>query len=265
VLSSQQQQFFRTFGFLLLKNLYAIDEIALITERADEVLAFDRHGQTFLGEKRQAVVGFVAQDERLYRLLEDDRIYRTVEQLLGPGFVWIGSDGNLYVGDTGWHPDNNKWMNSLIIKIAFYLDPVSKGSGCLRVIPGSHLPGLGRRLRELWPTESVTGSPYGVDGIDVPCVALESEPGDVVIFDQRLFHASYGGRTGRRMFTINFMTEPREASDYEVLRLTYERTLQDAGELGSTSRTRAYTDAFLESPSPRIQGTIRTLKELGFE
>ncbi len=224
----------------------------------------DRHGQDFCGDKRQAVVGFVAQDEGLYSLLEDDRIYQTVEQLLGPGFVWVGSDGNLYVGNTGWHPDNGKWMTDLIIKMAFYLDPVTKDTGCLRVIPGSHLRGLGEQLRELRPTESAADSPYGVDGRYVPCVALESEPGDVVVFDQRLFHASYGGKTGRRMFTINFMTEPRNASDYDILRLTYERTLKDASELGLTNRDRVYTDSFLQSTSSRIQNVIRTLKELGF-
>ena len=38
MLSSQQEQFFKTFGFLMLKQLYEPDEIATITERADAVL-----------------------------------------------------------------------------------------------------------------------------------------------------------------------------------------------------------------------------------
>ena len=33
-------------------------------------------------------------------MAEDNRIDCTVEQLLGPDFVWIGSDGSMYVGDT---------------------------------------------------------------------------------------------------------------------------------------------------------------------
>ena len=67
------------------------------------------------------------------------------------------------------------------------------------------------------------------------------------------------------MFTINFMTEPRDANDYDILRLTYERTLKDASELGLTNRDRVYTDSFLQSTASRIQNVIRTLKELGFD
>ena len=37
----------------------------------------------------------------------------------------------------------------------------------------------------------------------VPHVALETQPGDVVAFNHNLMHASFGGSTARRMFTIN--------------------------------------------------------------
>ena len=39
---------------------------------------------------------------------------------------------------------------------------------------------------------------------DVPCVALETQPGDLVAFNHNLMHASFGGGTRRRMFTLNF-------------------------------------------------------------
>ena len=38
---------------------------------------------------------------------------------------------------------------------------------------------------------------------DVPAVALESNPGDVVCMHQMCKHASFGGTSRRRMFTIN--------------------------------------------------------------
>jgi hypothetical protein len=38
---------------------------------------------------------------------------------------------------------------------------------------------------------------------DLPAQALESEPGDVLIFNHRLLHASFGGGRARRMFTMN--------------------------------------------------------------
>jgi hypothetical protein len=82
---------------------------------------------------------YVERRPALSALLEDDRVYGVIEELLGPGFVWIPSDGNIYVGDTEWHPDRREILPDYsVIKIAFYLDPVGRESGCLRVIPGSH-------------------------------------------------------------------------------------------------------------------------------
>ena len=94
---------------------------------------------TFTGQKRHMVLGFVEQRPRLADLVEDDRIYDAIADLLGPDLVWITSDGNYYVGDTQWHPDAGGMLPSYhLIKVALYLDPVRADSGCLRVIPGSH-------------------------------------------------------------------------------------------------------------------------------
>jgi ectoine hydroxylase-related dioxygenase (phytanoyl-CoA dioxygenase family) len=86
--------------------------------------------------------------------------------------------------------------------MAFYLDPVGADSGCLRVIPGScitddryaqALQGEIGRSQELW----------GIDGRQVPAIALETQPGDLVLFNHNTKHASFGGGARRRMFTIN--------------------------------------------------------------
>ena len=58
--------------------------------------------------------------------------------MLGDDFNYSGSDGNFYVGDTLWHSDGYRESKYLSFKMAFYLDPVTAKSGCLRVIPGSH-------------------------------------------------------------------------------------------------------------------------------
>ena len=42
-----------------------------------------------------------------------------------------------------------------------------------------------------------------MDGSEVPAVALETRPGDVVVFNHNLHHASFGGGQQRRMFTLN--------------------------------------------------------------
>jgi ectoine hydroxylase-related dioxygenase (phytanoyl-CoA dioxygenase family) len=203
-LSEQQHTFFRTFGFLAFPGLF-VDKIAEITRAFEDI--WQRHGgghagQAHDGKARSALVPFIDQDERLCALLDDPRILEIASKLLGDDFNYMSSDGNFYVGDTRWHSDGWRTNGVLHIKMAFYLDPVGADSGCLRVIPGSSftadrfaqaLQGEIGRSQELW----------GVDGREVPAIALETQPGDLLLFNHNTKHAAFGGGTRRRMFTIN--------------------------------------------------------------
>jgi ectoine hydroxylase-related dioxygenase (phytanoyl-CoA dioxygenase family) len=263
LLSAAQQAHFETFGFIVLRQAFNPDEVARITREFDQGLAEDRRGEEFSGERRQAV--FAVVEKRMPWLVEDDRIYEAIEQLLGLGFVWIGSDSNLYVGDTGWHPDGSM-LSYGRIKVAFYLDPVGKDTGCLRVIPGSHKPPLHEDLKPLSEQrQDPTKSPFGVEPRDVPCFPLESQPGDVVFFNQNTWHSSFGGRTGRRMFTLNFGAKPTMAEQIEYLRRTYQSNIKNVQTMQSTDTGRVYDDAFLGSNRPRIRGMVEKLVELGFK
>ena len=78
-------------------------------------------------------------------------------------------------------------------KVAFYLDPLTKDTGCLRIIPGSQNPAHFVRAEKIDPNQSQ--ALYGLHPRDFPTsVALESNPGDVVIFNHDTYHAAFGGR-----------------------------------------------------------------------
>ena len=138
----------------------------------------------------------------------------------------MASDGNYYTGDTSWHPDGNHYIGQYI-KAAIYLDPVMRDTGCLRVIPGSH------RLNEpMWQARTASKSEelWGVAQCDVPAIALESQPGDVVLFNHNLMHASFGGSSQRRMFTLNCGRRAESPEEWEELRsyiLTHNRPWGD--------------------------------------
>ena len=51
---------------------------------------------------------------------------------------------------------------------------------------------------------------FGVDPITIPSADMESTPGDVVFFNQCIFHASFGGSTGRRMVAMSWASFPSE-------------------------------------------------------
>ncbi len=138
MLTREQERHFRLFGYVCLRQAFNEKEIAKISLDFDEVLGESLDGQPFAGEKRQLVVGFVEKRPSLSALVADDRVFEPVEQLICGTPLWIESDGNLYVGDTHWHPDAAVHF-PLWIKVALYLDPVDKDTGSLRVIPGSHM------------------------------------------------------------------------------------------------------------------------------
>lgn len=141
-LSDQQLAFFQTFGYLAFPGLFR-DEITTITEVFEEV--WQEHGgghagRPHDGQARSALAQFIDRDARLCALLDDPRTIGIASGLLGDDFNFSGSDGNYYVGDTGWHSDGWHRNGILHIKMALYLDPVTAETGCLRVIPGSFQP-----------------------------------------------------------------------------------------------------------------------------
>ncbi|MGY8827271.1 MAG: phytanoyl-CoA dioxygenase family protein [Candidatus Latescibacterota bacterium] len=95
------------------------------------------------GRARSCIVPFIDQSEYLSALLGDGRIDGILSSLLGDDYQYLGSDGNYYVGDTGWHSDGG-WPRPIVYyKMAFYLDSLTRDTGALRVIPGSHRYGEG--------------------------------------------------------------------------------------------------------------------------
>jgi ectoine hydroxylase-related dioxygenase (phytanoyl-CoA dioxygenase family) len=130
----------------------------------------------------------------------------------------MGSDGNYYAGDTHWHSDGWHPEGRLHMKIAIYLDPLTRDTGALRVIPGSHRID-DRFAQEVNSTVSKPDETLGIAPRDMPAVALDNTPGDVCAFDHNTKHASFGGSGFRRMFTINLSRrypadQTRELRDY---------------------------------------------------
>ena len=222
-LTDQQLRFFDVFGFLKFPGLFA-KEIGAITDEFEQVWA--QHGGGHAGrehdlKQRSALLPFIDQSEYLSSLMDDPGIESIASSLLGDDFNYTASDGNFYVDDTGWHSDGYRERKYLSVKMAFYLDPVTRDTGCLRVIPGSHHFGsrFGNALQEVVQRSTVqhTKELWGIEGRDVPAIALETEPGDLLMFNHLIKHASFGGDTRRRMFTIN-LEERHRHEDLELLR-----------------------------------------------
>jgi hypothetical protein len=246
-LSDQQLRYYRTFGFLKFPGLFAT-EIDAITDAFEGVWAAS--GRTHDHVKRSMLVPFIDQSDYLCALLDDPRIDEVASAVLGDDYNYESSDGNYYVGDTKWHSDKEPLDPIASFKIAFYLDPVTRDTGCLRVIPGSAYGGdpFAAALHEAVPftMKSRPEEFWGVSGKEVPAHAIESTPGDMLMFNHKLKHSSWGGGDRRRMFTLNLQ---QRFPDQDLPRLREE--------VAASSRSRndgsqgAYGETMTRTAGPR--------------
>lgn len=210
-LTAQQKACFDTFGYLVFRGLMK-DCIMEITEAFDAVfrdMGGNYNGKEHTFRKTSTIVAFLGKDERLASLLDDPRVIEICSALLGEDYNYLTSAGNKYVGDTGWHSDTSmdkKWPGNLkSINLSFYLDPVTETTGALRVIPGSHY--IGDQFTEILKEQIHTPDTMGLWGLerkDVPSIPIEIRPGDLLVFNNYMKHASFGGGNNRRVMLINF-------------------------------------------------------------
>ncbi len=237
-LTEQQISFFAAFGYVALPGLVG-DCIDEITAAFEEV--FTQHGGGHDGTARSVIIPFIDRNERLCALLDDPRIEGALASLLGDDFNYLSSDGNYYTGNTHWHSDGGT-DHHLDVKVAFYLDSLTRETGALRVIPGSHQGGdrfAGAMERQI----KQSAEKWGVADRDVPCVAVETTPGDVLIFDHRIKHASFGGSKRRRMFTMN-CTQRYPDQNLDELR-------KQISTLARPGADRLYGETMIATASPR--------------
>lgn len=214
-LTDQQHNFFNTFGYLSITGMFSTDEMTWISDEFEISIQTAGGGHAHNGAKRTMFGGPIEHRPRLCGLLDDSRILGLIGGVLGEDFNYASGDGNYYTGDTGWHPDGN-WGQLFACKLAFYLDPLTRETGCLRVIPGSQRPDHWIRTTKVDPNKS--RELFDIEPRDFPgSIALESNPGDVVIFNHDLYHAAFGGGTRRRMFTMNLTRHCTKAEDLETL------------------------------------------------
>ena len=185
VLSDEQKNFFATFGYLTLPGLLE-DRAGDIIHDFEEVwdsYGGGQDGKPHDGVNRSCIVPFSDSHPNLVSLIDDPRIDGLATGLLGDEWNVMGSDGNYYAGDTQWHSDGGHARGDpMHIKIAFYLDTLTRDTGALRLIPGSHL--LGDSYADaLNPVTAASRLPdfdtkeAGISGRDVPAVAIETVEG----------------------------------------------------------------------------------------
>lgn len=215
-LTQSQINFFNTFGYLAIPQLFSPAEVAQITAGFEWSIQHVGGGKVHDGSKRTMFGGPIEHTPEMCAILDHPDILGLIGGVIGEDFNYCSGDGNYYSGDTRWHPDGN-WGQLFAVKVAFYLDPLTRDQGCLRVIPGSHRPDHFIRQEKINVNQAQ--ELFGVPPSEFPGhVALETKPGDVLIFNHDLYHAAYGGSQRRRMFTMNCTRHAKTPEDLTTAR-----------------------------------------------
>jgi len=222
VLTEQQKHEFETFGFLLLKDFIPSDEMQPFIEAFDETMTTANGGVPWQrADGNHYVIPFYRHNPAVYhRLLDDEKINEVVEDLLGEDFVFHVAAGHRRWGGTGWHHDSLPPEGLTHLKVVFYLQPVRADTGCLRVLPGSHFPPLRERMERWYELHGATVASVAKESDTIAwpaAIALESDPGDAVIFNIKIYHGAIGDSADRRAIYINYIQKPRTPEHEEYI------------------------------------------------
>jgi hypothetical protein len=180
-------------GFVVLRN--TVDAAALSGE-------FDAVMADAFADAAHANAGSAGNRFRYVPMMSEHTpiSLRTTTQLASVASALLGgpvlpgrTKATRYLTGTGWHRDSEVALRT--VGMLCYLDPLDGDAGALRVVPGSHL--------------DASAAPVALDA----GVAVDTSPGDVIVFDEHLLHASTGGGTTRRQWRVDFVATGESAGD----------------------------------------------------
>lgn len=178
----------------MVPNALPPELVTRLTERVDRIYEAHVREQGLTKTNACLIRNCVLHDEAFLELLDWPATVPLVIDLLNWNIQMITShlivrapsppDADDHWKGEGWHRDGGTSSHEmqephprLLIKIAYWLSDLSEpGRGGIRFVPGSH---------------RMIGRPAQADGAPDPYGAIEvcANPGDAVLFEQRLWHA----------------------------------------------------------------------------
>lgn len=232
MLSDQEVGRFCAFGFIVLRNCLSEAEVDNLQQAHDRVIADAPVYNYFAENGTRMLSPFVQADPSFAELIEHPGVMQAMRSIWGTECIYIaGSDMWSNRDDTPWHTDGNPGRHTVTLKTAIYLDEQDEAQGSLNLIPGSHHAGFSAALFRscgYWDRgrPRLHLEPGAVPG----AVSVRTRPGDVVLWDNRLWHSAFRRMDGspRRTMFIGYMPDPGEdLLAIQELRMTVAAGLGD--------------------------------------
>jgi ectoine hydroxylase-related dioxygenase (phytanoyl-CoA dioxygenase family) len=131
------------------------------------------------------------------------------------------------------------------VKIGFYLEKLDANNGCFRVLPGSQHFGdkFANKLQAFLKKNDSYVDDLDLKDDEIPATIIPTEPGDIVVFDFRVKHATcFASEHHRRMFT---MCAAEKVQDEDMP--AFRELIAAAGKLGVKSY---YGEAMVRTATP---------------
>jgi hypothetical protein len=184
--TSPRSRFFDTFGFTVERGLLA-DRVAALSE-AFEATVDPR------ARDEPRVLSVLDPAGPVAEAMLEGGVAAALDEVTGGEWQVVAADASRFYADTPWHRDGPHVVHRYVAVIA-YLEPAGADGGALRVVPGSH-------TMAAFDRDWLTREEWGIEADEVPATVLETEPGDVILLDQNVAHATCHGGDGRRMLRL---------------------------------------------------------------
>jgi hypothetical protein len=199
---------YQTKGFLIVRGLFATDEMDLMKHQAEHELG----GASVLTKADRAgnpvslAMWDRPQDDIYGMFSRNERVVKNAEALLGSEVYLYSAKMIMKNAREGgaweWHQDYGYWYDygclvPSMLSCLIAVDRATKENGCLQVLCGSHIMG---RVNHDRINEQTMANPEHVEAARArfALVYLELEPGDSVFFDCNLLHRSDANRSDHR-------------------------------------------------------------------
>ena len=139
MLTPGQVAHFETFGFVVLREVFAPDEVSIMKRETEEIYAEYWNGGPAT-ETTQFVQPFFDSSLICRRWWTTTGSTRSASTCWGRDFILVQTEGRARATDTSWHGPRPAEHELRTAKINFYLDELTKDTGALRFVPGSHRP-----------------------------------------------------------------------------------------------------------------------------
>ena len=148
-------------------------------------------------------------------LMREDALLDPVEDLIGPDLLcwntlfWVKEAGS--ESFVSWHQDLRYWGLDThdLITVWLALSPATTESGCMRVLPGSHVGELLPHADEYQADNMLTrGQEISVEVDEALAVEMPLKPGQASMHNGRLAHASTPNASADRRIGLSFHYAP---------------------------------------------------------